>query len=149
MPLKEELPSDGEAWYKWYGEKLNSANFRLRVTKGDWGFVNYTDNDGLVEMYLSSMEGHTIEGADFIQSPIIPGETTFADSVDALGIRDVITAMGIQGDAFKDASLDFKSQFSEKAIAKYRVGMTVRIFLLVGQTGMEKKSGLVCEVKRM
>lgn len=38
----------------------------------DHGLVNYTDNDGRVEMYLSSMEGHTIEGADFIQSPIIP-----------------------------------------------------------------------------
>lgn len=73
MPLKEELPSDGEAWYKWYGEKLNSANFRLRVTKGDWGFVNYTDNDGLVEMYLSSMEGHTIEDADFYSESDHPG----------------------------------------------------------------------------
>lgn len=55
-------------------------------------------------MYLRSMEGHTIAGVDFIQSPVISGETTFAEAVDALGIRDVITAMGIQGDAFKDAS---------------------------------------------
>lgn len=114
VPLQEELPLDGEAWYKWYGEELNTANFRLRATGGDFGFVNYTDNDGKAEMYLSSMEGYTIAGADFIQSPIVPGETTFAEAVDALGIRDVITAMGMQGDAFKDAKLDFESQFSEE-----------------------------------
>lgn len=114
VPLKEELPSDGEAWYKWYGEELNTANFRVRVSGGDHGFVNYTDSDGEVKMYLGSMEKHTIEGADFIQSPIIPGKTTFAEAVDALGIRDVITAMGIQGDAFKDANLNFESQFSEE-----------------------------------
>lgn len=114
VPLKEELPSDGEAWYKWYGEELNTANFRVRVSGGDHGFVNYTDSDGKVEMYFGSMEKHTIEGADFIQSPIIPGKTTFAEAVDALGIRDVITAMGIQGNAFKDASLNFESQFSEE-----------------------------------
>lgn len=117
VPLQEELPLDGEAWYKWYGEELNTANFRLRATGGDFGFVNYTDNDGKAEMYLSSMEGYTIAGADFIQSPIVPGETTFAEAVDALGIRDVFTAMGIQGDAFKDASLDFESQFSEETKA--------------------------------
>lgn len=110
MPLQEELLSDGEAWYKWYGEEFHTANFRLRATKGDWEFVNYNENDRQVEMYLSSMEGHTIAGADFIQRPIIPGENTVAEAVDALGIRDVITAMGIQGDVFKDASLNFKSQ---------------------------------------
>lgn len=74
MPLQEELLSDGESWYKWYGEEFNTANFRLRATKGDWGFVNYNENDRQVEMYLSSMEGHTIAGEDFIQRPIIPGE---------------------------------------------------------------------------
>lgn len=42
--------------------------------------------------------------------------------MDALGIRDVITAMGIQGDAFKDASLDFKSQFSEKSHCQVSCG---------------------------
>lgn len=113
VPLQEELPPDGEAWYKWYGEELDTANFTLRATEGTWGIVNYTNKDGVAEIYLSSMKGHTIAGADFIQSPFVPGETTFAEAVDALGIRDVVTAMGIQGDAFKDAKLDFESQFGE------------------------------------
>lgn len=114
LPLQEELPLDGEAWYKWYGEELNTANFRLRATGGDFGFVNYTDNDGEAKIFLSSTEGYTIAGADFIQSPIVPGETTFAEAVDALGLRDVIAAMGIQGDNFESISdFAFESQFSE------------------------------------
>lgn len=64
----------------------------------------------------------TLEGADFIRSPIIPGKTTFAEAVDALGIWDVLTAMGIQGDAFKDASLDFEPQFSEKSHCQVSCG---------------------------
>lgn len=114
LPLQEELPLDGEAWYKWYGEELDTRNFTLRATEGTWGIVNYTNKDGIAEIYLSSTEGYTIAGADFIQSSVIPGETTFAGAVDALGLRDVIAAMSIQGDTFESVSdFAFESQFGE------------------------------------
>lgn len=123
LPLQEELPSDGDAWYKWYGEELNTANFRLRGAKGDWGFVNYTDSNGEAKIFLSSTDGHTIAGADFIKSPIVPGETSFAEAVKLLGIEDLFKAMGIEGDAFKSVGgFTFESQFSESTHSRVSWG---------------------------
>lgn len=102
-----------EGWYKKQGAN-GATMFGLTEANGSASLVYYTNEPEKIEMQFFNTAGYTIAGADFIQSQIIPGETTFAEAVDALGIRDVITAMGIQGDAFKDASLDFESQFSEE-----------------------------------
>lgn len=103
----------------WYKERLANGKtaFGLTESNGSATLVYYTNDTEEIEIMFSDTAGYTIAGADFIQSPIVPGETTFAEAVDALGIRDVFTAMGIQGDAFKDASLDFESQFSEETKA--------------------------------
>lgn len=100
----------------WYKERLANGKtaFGLTESNGSATLVYYTNDTEEIEIMFSDTAGYTIAGADFIQSPIVPGETTFAEAVDALGIRDVITAMGMQGDAFKDAKLDFESQFSEE-----------------------------------
>lgn len=103
----------------WYKERLANGKtaFGLTESNGSATLVYYTNDTEEIEIMFSDTAGYTIAGADFIQSPIVPGETTFAEAVDALGIRDVVAAMGIQGDAFKDASLDFESQFSEETKA--------------------------------
>lgn len=104
---------DNVVWLKENDELNERVVFSLHQPDHMYGLVNYSNDAEEVEMFFSSIEDQNIATADFIQSPVIPGETTFAGAVDALGIRDVITAMGIQGDAFKDADVVFESQFSE------------------------------------
>lgn len=102
-----------EGWYKQQGAN-GATMFGLTEANGSASLVYYTNEPEKIEMQFFNTAGYTIAGADFIQSPIIPGETTFAEAVDALGIRDVITAMGIQGNDFKKVSpFDFESQFGE------------------------------------
>lgn len=102
-----------EGWYKQQGAN-GATMFGLTEANGSASLVYYTNEPEKIEMRFSNTAGYTIAGADFIQSPIISGETTFAEAVDALGIRDVITAMGIQGNDFKKISpFDFESQFGE------------------------------------
>lgn len=100
----------------WYKERLANGKtaFGLTESNSSASLVDYTNEPEKIEIMFFNTAGYTIAGADFIQSPIIPGETTFAEAVDALGIRDLMEAMGMQGDAFKDAKLDFESQFSEE-----------------------------------
>ena len=104
---------DNVVWLKKNDELNDEIVFSLHQPGHMYGLAYYSNDAEDVKMFFSSIEEQNIATADFIQSPVIPGETTFAEAVDALGIRDVIAAMGVQGDAFKDASLDFESQFSE------------------------------------
>lgn len=102
-----------EGWYKQHGAN-GATMFGLTEANGSASLAYYTNEPEEIEMRISDTAGYTIAGAEFIQSPAIPGETTFAGAVDALGIRDVIAAMGIQGDNFESISdFAFESQFSE------------------------------------
>lgn len=107
-----------EGYYRQSGANTNGKTmFGQTVGHRSCLLVYYTDDAEQTEIYFTSYDDveASIAEADFIQSPIIPGETTFAGAVDALGIRDIVTAMGIQGDAFEDAFLEFESQFGENS----------------------------------
>lgn len=105
---------DNVVWLKENDELNDEVVFSLHQPDHMYGLAYYSNDAEEVKMFFSSIEDQNIATADFIQSPVIPGETTFAEAVDALGLRDVIAAMGIQGDNFESISdFAFESQFSE------------------------------------
>ncbi len=106
---------DAVVWLKENDELNEQVRFSLHQPEHLYGLAYYSNDVKEVEIFFTGIDGQSIETADFIQSPVIPGKTTFAEAVDALGIRDIVTAMGIEGDAFEDAILKFESQFGENS----------------------------------
>lgn len=105
----------------WSKGKTNSDTlaFYLHTPEGARNFVYYITDESGTEIQILHYDGFTIADADFIQSPIIPGKTTFTEAIEALGIRDLLEAMRIQDPSFEEGEkFEFESQFSENSYCR-------------------------------
>lgn len=110
----------------WSKRKTDSdkLNFYLHAPDGARSFVYYEtahDETGAsgTSIHILTVDEYTIAEADFIQSPIIPGKTTLTEAIEALGIRDLLEAMGIWDTSYEDGEkFEFESQFSENSYCR-------------------------------
>ena len=97
---------------------MGKVFFNLHISSNDMGCAQYTDNSeaNAISFSSSSRIEQTIADVDFVQSTIIPGETSWNEAVDALGIRDLLEAMGVDGIPFENTDkFAFESQYSENS----------------------------------
>ncbi|MBD5513343.1 MAG: hypothetical protein HDR06_01495 [Lachnospiraceae bacterium] len=107
--------SGNDGWSK-YKTNSDTLTFALHTPEEAGGFVHYATDGSGTSIQIFHWEGLTIADADFIQCPIIPWKTTLTEAIEALGIRDLLEAMGIQATSFEASDIfEFESQFSEKS----------------------------------
>ena len=115
LPDQDRFSGGEGAWYKENNVENEEVRVWLHASERNVALAYYSNDVREAKIFLCETDGQTIAEADVVQSPVVPGEMTFFEAADALGLRDIITAMGIQGDAFKDAKIEFESQFSENS----------------------------------
>lgn len=115
LPDQKGFSGSEGAWYKENNEENKEVRVWVHASERNVALAYYSNDVREAKIFFCTTDGQTIAEANVVQSPIVPGKVTFAEAVDALGIRDIVTAMGIQGDAFEDAFLEFESQFGENS----------------------------------
>lgn len=115
LPDQKGFSGSEGAWYKENNEENKEVRVWVHAPERNVALAYYSNDVREAKIFFCTTDGQTIAEANVVQSPIVPGKVTFAEAVDALGIRDIVTAMGIQGDAFEDAFLEFESQFGENS----------------------------------
>lgn len=118
VDLPDSAEFKGEGWYKQLNADMGKVFFNLHISSHDMGLAQYTDNSekNAISFQSSSIDEHTIADADFMESPIVPRKTSWNEAVDALGIRDLLDAMGVDGIPFENTDkFAFESQYSENS----------------------------------
>ena len=118
VDLPDSAEFKGDGCYKQLNADMGKVFFNLHISSNDMGCALYTDNSeaNAISFSSSSRIEQTIADVDFVQSTIIPGETSWNEAVDALGIQDLLEAMGVEGIPFENTDkFAFESQYSENS----------------------------------
>lgn len=118
VDLPDSAEFKGDGCYKQLNADMGKVFFNLHISPNDMGCAQYTDNSeaNAISFSSSSRIEQTIADVDFVQSTIIPGKTSWNEAVDALGIRDLLEAMGVEGIPFENMDkFAFESQYSENS----------------------------------
>lgn len=99
LPMRDYASANNSdyGWSEGYWNDDDFTGFTLHAPDGQFTLATYhyykaqdSSSRDISTIYFSDIEGHSIADADFIQSPFIPGETTFTEAIKILGIQDIL-----------------------------------------------------------